>query len=132
MAKTDNIAIEIGNLLEEYDLKGMRAVEAAAKEAAEVTARELQRTSPKRKSGKGKGRYAKGWRVKRMAAGTLVSYVVYNGSNPGLTHVLEHGHVSRNQYGSWGRVRAIPHIGPAAEAGIQRFELGIRARLRKG
>lgn len=132
MAKTDNIAIEIGNLLEEYDLKVMRAVEAAAKEAAEVTARELQRTSPKRKSGKGKGRYAKGWRVKRLEVGSLVSYVVYNGSNPGLTHVLEHGHVSRTQYGSWGRVRAIPHIGPAAEAGIQRFELGIRARLRKG
>lgn len=132
MAKTDNIAIEIGNLLEEYDLKVMRAVEAAAKEAAEVTARELQRTSPKRASGKGKGRYAKGWRVKRMEVGSLVSYVVYNGSNPGLTHVLEHGHVSRNQYGAWGRVRAIPHIGPAADAGIQRFELGIRARLRKG
>lgn len=131
MAKTDNIAIEIGNLLEEYDLKVMRAVEAAAKEAAEVTARELQRTSPKRKSGKGKGRYAKGWRVKRMEVGSLVSYVVYNGSNPGLTHVLEHGHVSRNQYGTWGRVRAIPHIGTAAEAGIQRFELGIRARLRR-
>lgn len=132
MAKTNNIAIEIGNLLDEYDLKVMRAVEAAAKEAAEVTARELQRTSPKRESGKGKGRYAKGWRVKRMEVGSLVSYIVYNGSNPGLTHVLEHGHVSRNQYGSWGRVRAIPHIGPAAEAEIQRFELGIRARLRKG
>lgn len=132
MAKTDNIAIEIGNLLEEHDLKVMRAVEAAAKEAAEVTARELQRSSPRRAKGKGKGRYAKGWRVKRMEVGSLVSYVVYNGSNPGLTHVLEHGHVSRNQYGTWGRVRAIPHIGKAAEAGIQRFELGIRTRLRRG
>lgn len=131
MAKTDNIAIEISNLMDEYNLKVMRVVNEAAKEAAEVTARELQRTSPKRKSGKGKGRYAKGWRVKRMAVGTLVSYVVYNGANPGLTHVLEHGHVSRNQFGTWGRVRAIPHIGSAAEAGIQRFELGIRARLRR-
>ena len=132
MAKTDNIAIEIGNLLEEYDLKVIKAVEESAKEAAEVTARELHRSSPRRARGKGRGKYAKGWRVKRLEVGSLVSYVVYNGSNPGLTHVLEHGHVSRNQDGTWGRVSAIPHIGPAAEAGIQRFELGIRTRLRRG
>ena len=115
-----------------FEIKlGVNAIDDAAKEAAEVTARELRANSPKREKGKGKGRYAKGWKVKKRNEAHLVAYVVYNGSSPGLTHPLEHGHVARNQYGSYGRVRAIPHIGPAADAGIQRFELAVKARLRK-
>lgn len=125
-----NLVAEITLALEEYVQEVQDAVDAAAKEAAEVTARELQRTSPKRKKGKNKGKYAKGWKVKKRYDAHLVAYVVYNGTRPGRTHTLEHGHVSRNQYGTYGRVRAIPHIGPAADAGIQRFELGVKARLR--
>lgn len=131
MVKTMNIAVEVANILNDYCLEADRAVVAAAKEAAEVTARELKSSSPKKVKGKGKGKYARGWTYKKVETGILTSYVVYNKSNPGLTHLLEHGHVSRNQYGSWGRVRAIPHIGRAADAGIQRFDLGVRARLRK-
>lgn len=125
-----NLVAEITLALEEYVQEVQDAVDASAKEAAEVTARELQRTSPKRKKGRGKGKYARGWKVRKRSDAHLVAYVVYNGTQPGLTHPLEHGHVSRNQYGTYGRVRAIPHIGPAADAGIQRFELGVKARLR--
>ena len=126
-----NLVAEVNAMLNEYVQEVQDAIDDAAKEAAEVTARELRVNSPKREKGKGKGRYAKGWKVKKRNEAHLVSYVVYNGSSPGLTHPLEHGHVARNQYGSYGRVRAIPHIGPAADAGIQRFELAVKARLRK-
>ena len=126
----NNFVVEVTKALEEYNLEVDRAAEEAAKEAAEVTARELKSTSPKKKSGRGKGKYARGWTYKKQELGTSASYVVYNKSAPGLTHLLEQGHVIRNQSGSWGRVRAIPHIARAAESGIQRFELGIRARLR--
>lgn len=117
--------------LEEYVHDVQIAIDESAKEAAELTQRLLKATSPKREKGKGKGTYARNWKVKKRYDSHLVAYVVYNGKRPGMTHLLEHGHVSRNQYGSYGRVRAIPHIGPAAEAGIQRFELGVKARLRK-
>lgn len=126
-----NLVSEIDLMLKEYVHEVQEAVDDAAKEAAETTARQLHANSPKRAKGKGKGSYARGWKVKKRNQGNLVSYVVYNGKNPGLTHVLEKGHVARNQYGSFGRVRAIPHIGPAAEAGIQRFELAVKARLRR-
>lgn len=126
-----NLVAEVNAMLNEYVQEVQDAIDDAAKEAAEVTARELRANSPKREKGKGKGRYAKGWKVKKRNEAHLVAYVVYNGSSPGLTHPLEHGHVARNQYGSYGRVRAIPHIGPAADAGIQRFELAVKARLRK-
>ena len=128
----ENFAVTISNLLDEYNQEVRDATIQAAKEAAEVTARTLQSTSPKKAKGKGRGKYARGWTVKRQSMGHLVSYVVYNKTSPGLTHTLEHGHVSRNQYGSYGRVRAIPHIGRAADAGIMRFELGVRARLNRG
>lgn len=130
MAATMDIVVEVSKLLDEYNEKVDRATKEAAKEAAEVTARTLNQTSPKKKSGRGKGKYARGWTFKKQMLGPNTSYVVYNKTSPGMTHLLEHGHVIRNQAGSWGRVRAIPHIAKAAEAGIQRFELGIRARLR--
>ena len=116
----------------EYVQEVQTAIDEAAKEAAELTVRELKANSPKRTTGsrKGRGDYAKGWKMKKRNEAHLVSYVVYNGKAPSLTHVLEHGHISKNQFGSYGRVRAIPHIGPAADAGIQRFELAVKARLR--
>lgn len=124
-----NLVVEVKELLDEYVEEVARATKESAKESAEITAKTLQNTSPKKK-GRGGGKYARGWKVKKLEEGTLTSYVVYNGAFPGLTHLLENGHVGANQYGTWGRVRAIPHIGRAADAGIQRFELGIKARLK--
>lgn len=131
MASRQNLVAEVNAALTEYIQEVQDLADEAAKESAEATARELKANSPKREKGKGKGKYARGWKVKKRKDANLVSYVVYNGTSPGLTHPLEHGHVSRNQYGSYGRVRAIPHIGPAADAGIQRFELAVKARLKK-
>lgn len=124
----NNLVVEVTELLDGYVKEVEDATKEAAKESADLTAKTLQKTSPKRKVRGGK--YARGWKVKKVESGTLTSYVVYNASSPGLTHTLEHGHVARNQYGSYGRVRAIPHIGRAADAGIQRFELAVKARLK--
>lgn len=131
MATNANLVAELDLLMKEYVQEVQDAVDDSAKEAAEVTAETLRENSPKREKGKGRGAYARGWKVKKRYDANLVSYVVYNGKSPGLTHVLEHGHVARNQFGTYGRVRAIPHIGSAADAGIQRFQLGVKARLRR-
>ena len=40
--------------------------------------------------------------------------VVYNKKMPGLTHLLENGHVIRNKKGTYGRVAARKHIAPVA------------------
>lgn len=129
MASGTNLVAEVSEILDTYKLDVVKATNAAARESAELVVKQLKTNSPKRK-GKGGGKYRRGWRVTKRQYGTLTSYIVHNGSCPGLTQLLENGHVSRNQYGSYGRVRAIKHIGPAADAGIQRFELSIRARLR--
>lgn len=126
---TNDIKAELNLALTEYVQDVQRAAEAEAKEAANLTAKDLKVSSPKRKAGKGKGKYARGWKVKKMYDAGLVSYVVYNGNNPGLTHTLEHGHVVKNQFGTYGRAKAIPHIEPAAEEGIRIFVNGVKKRL---
>ena len=126
---TTNLVGEVTAALEHYCQDVQDALDAAAKEAAELTLRQVKANSPKGKSKKKK--YNAGWSIKKREVANLVSYTVYNRNKPGLTHTLEHGHLARNQFGTFGRVRAIPHIGPAAEAGIQRFELSARARIRR-
>lgn len=123
-----NLVAEVTAALTEYCQEVQDAVDAAAREAAELTQRQLKASSPR---GKSKRAYRTGWRIKKTELANLVSFTVYNGTKPGLTQTLEYGHVGRNQYGTFGRVRAIPHIGKAAEAGIQRFELSARARIRR-
>lgn len=126
----ENLEVQLSEILNEESLKARKAARAAAKEAAELTVKTLKSTSPR--DDKRGGKYARGWKVRKQEDGTLVSYVVYNGTYPGLTHLLENGHVAKNQFGTWGRVRAIKHIGPAADAGVQRFELSFKARMNRG
>lgn len=130
MATSKDLVAEVNAALTEYVQDVQTAIDEEAKEAAEATARNLKATSPKRETGRGKGKYAKGWKVKKRKDGMFVSYIVYNANNPGLTHTLEHGHIVRNQFGTYGRAEAVPHIGKAAESGIQDFERGVKEKLR--
>lgn len=117
---------QMKKLLDSYSEDVDNAVRDAAKKAAQDTAKTLKATSPR---GAGKRHYASGWKVKRQEQGILVSYVVYNAAKPGLTHLLEKGHVSRNQFGQYGRVNGIRHIAPAEQEGIEIFENEVEDRI---
>lgn len=79
---------------------------------------------------KGEGKYAAGWEVKK--GGNLkrgkYSITVCNPEHYRLTHLLEKGHQSWNQYGgSYKRVRGRRHIKPAEKWGNEE----LIARLKK-
>lgn len=57
------------------------------------------------------GSYQKGWRAKSRDETSGHYVTVYNSAKPGLTHLLEKGHMNRD--GS--RARAFPHVEPAYE-----------------
>ena len=102
----------------------------AVKQAARETASEIRddiRSSASSMIG-GKGRYAKSWRTKLTEESmTSVTYTVHAGPDGyRLAHLLEFGHAKRGG----GRTKAISHIKPAEERGIQTFENRIRSRLK--
>jgi hypothetical protein len=120
----DDISKEIDKILSDYSDKAVRVLEQAEKSAAQFTVRQLKATSP-RKSGK----YASGWTSKKEGSGKSGGYTVYN-RKPGLTHLLEKGHVVANQHGRTGRrTSGQKHIQPAEQAGIEHFEREVVSKM---
>lgn len=66
------------------------------------------------------GEYKHGWTIRTKRYKYGIQGVIYNKDKPGLTHLLEHSHAIRNQYGEYGRTAKghgqTEHIGPARDA----------------
>lgn len=99
------------------------------KETADDTKEDLQRTSP----GAPDGDYAEGWEVKTTARGLTgrsFSYTVCNPKHYRLTHLLERGHQSFNQFGGpYKRVPAKKHIKKAEDRGMEQLLSRLRSKL---
>lgn len=118
-----NFTVEIRNLLEEYNKEVAEVVKECAKETAQKCARQLKASSPRG----ARGRYAKGWSVKKEGDG----FIVHNKTDYQLTHLLENGHVIANGSGTYGRTRGIKHIEPVEREMVTEFERTVRERLEK-
>lgn len=103
----DGLADAINDILSDYVSDITEAIDPVLRKAAQTGRAELRANSPKRT-----GKYAKGWQYKKIKSGGTVGYVVHNGTHPGLTHLLEEGHVTRN---GTSRVPGRPHIAPIGQ-----------------
>ena len=95
------------------------------KKASRNAVNELKMTSAKLS-----GDYARDWAVKteRGAGGSAV-FIVHNKKHYQLTHLLENGHIIRNQYGEYGRAPARPHIKQAEQNAIKSIIAKLEAKL---
>ena len=103
------ISDELAKILNQYDKE---VHEVAGKEIAKIAreaAKKLRNESPKHSPHV--RHYAEGWATKKVDGGIIV----YNRTNPQLTHLLENGHIIRNGKGVYGRAPAIKHIKPVEE-----------------
>ena len=91
-----------------------QAVDTALKEPPKLAKKVIMSGAPKLS-----GSYRKGWKIKRHRRSK--SAVVYNATDPGLAHLLEFGHVTKNQYGQYTRTPAHPHIKPAEQQSVDLF-----------
>lgn len=103
----------LGEITTQIGKKGVQALRRASKDALKP----------------GSGKYARGWKtqVEKGRLGTTV--IIYN-EHPGLPHLLEYGHVSRNGTGrTYGEVPGHEHIQPVAEELVRDFEREVVAKL---
>ena len=111
----DSFAVQMDEILTDYKSEVKDVARVASEKAAKETQDRLRAvTDPKLT-----GAYAKGWTITKQGPDT---YVVHNKTKYRLTHLLENGHQSANQYGDgYGRVNGIKHIEPAEQEGIKVF-----------
>lgn len=120
--------LDINDILRGYvdDIQALIQDEAAkiAKEGVKV----LKSTSPKNKrTSANRGRYAKGWAVKKEIKRGEVHCIIHNRTDYQLTHLLENGHLKRNG----GYVKPITHIKPVEEKCISEYEKRVTDAIRK-
>ena len=119
----DQMADAIMDGLLEYAELATDTMKDCVKKAGNTVKKETQANAPVKS-----GRYKKSWAVKRQKeTSTTLEMVVHSRNRYQLTHLLEKGHAKRGG----GRVKAMPHIGPAEEKGIRMLENSIRKGLSK-
>ena len=119
----DELAETINEGLKEYADLATEEVKTAVKKSAKAVKDQINGSAPVRT-----GRYAKSWKVKTTAeSANGLEQTVYSPNRYMLSHLLEKGHAKRGG----GRVRAIPHIAPAEEMGIEMFEGLIEKALKE-
>ena len=111
MSNTGSVTAQMKALLDEVNKDVERSAKTNIQTVAKESAQKLKSSSPKKT-----GEYAQGWGVKRMGE---MDVVTYNKTMPGLTHLLENGHVIRNKKGTFGRAPAHKHIKPVEEWAIE-------------
>ena len=118
----DELADVINEGLREYASLATDRVKSAVRKSAKAVKEQINSSAPVRT-----GRYAKSWKAKTTAeSSTMLQQTVYSPNRYMLAHLLEKGHAKRGG----GRVRAIPHIAPAEEAGIELLEGMIEQAVR--
>lgn len=122
----DNLGSEIKKILDEYAGNVDENVDEITKKVGKKGAQTLKNESLAKfkDSKKHKKRYGQTWTSKAEKKRLYTTVTIYN-SQPGLPHLLEYGHASRNG----GRVMGQEHISPVEQQLIAEFEREVRSKI---
>lgn len=125
----DDLGKAVGEVLQTFAHSVETSVDSAAMETGKKTAKLLKATSPVKARGKGAGRYAKGWSVKKTKKGEVY---VYNRTDYNLTHLLEKGHRIVSHGKDTGRkTKPNPHIAQAESYAQKEFVDAVSIKIQK-
>ena len=126
------LAAQIAKAVDDYGEQMKKKVQKVGRECANNCCKEIKETAAAKLSKGRSGDYERGWKVKtEKEDATGYGFVVYNKDHPGLTHLLEKGHVERNQAGTWGRVPAYPHIEEPGDKWAHEYEERVVEEINK-
>lgn len=115
----DELSDEIQKILDSYGEELDKNLGEAVGKVARKGAQLLQATSPVADNTPLKGAYAKGWKVSVENHRDLTHEATIYNVHPGLPHLLEYGHPTRNG----GRVDPQPHIKKVEERLLDEFNV---------
>ena len=113
-------------MIEEYSNEVVRAMPDAVKKAAKTCVKELKSSAAAKFGG---SKYKNSFKKENTNKSTTIPEITVYSTLPGLPHLLEHGHVKKNQYGVYGVTQARPHWAPAEEAAIEELENEIERQV---
>lgn len=120
----DELADAVAEMLDDYADTTEQDMKKAVKAAGNTVKKAIGDGAPVKT-----GKYAKSWAVKTTKeTANALEVTVHSRNRYQLAHLLEHGHAKRNG----GRTRAIPHIAPAEQKGIEQLKRDIERSLRNG
>lgn len=129
-----NLKDQFDDIRKEFSKEVYDDIEKVGDEASDYTLDLVKKRSPRDEHRKahrvGKRRYASGWvKKKENSRFNIGRYIIHNPSNYRLTHLLENGHVIKNQYGTYGRTRAFPHVRVSEADGIEYYDKKLKEKL---
>lgn len=124
----DKLSASISKILAEYDGQVSENLAEAVKKVSSAGAKAVAQEA-RAKFG-GKGEYASGWTSRVEMKRYSRQGFIYNKKEPGLAHLLEHGHVSKNGTRRvFGRVEGREHIAPVEQKIVEDFEKEVKGSL---
>lgn len=114
--------------LQKYTDEKVKRIQKVQYKLSRQAHKELKEKSPR--GNRTEKHYADGWRIKReYKDGTAeLTLIIHNTNKPGLTHLLENGHLGRDGK----RVKAKEHIKPVQEELNQKFIKAVEEILEDG
>ena len=112
----DRFAVKLNEMLADIADGIEGGLEPVVRDACKVGRKEARANAPVMT-----GKYKRGFTYKVKGSGSKVTGEVGNRLKPGLVHLLEKGHATIGG----GRVKAYPHVAPAADEAFSVLEDGI-------
>ena len=124
MAKVtvDNLSQVVGEILDEYGDEVKKNLDEVTKRVAKSGVQALKASSKSTFMG---NKYWKSWTATQEKSDRWGSSYVIHSTMPGLPHLLENGHATRNG----GRVDGRPHIKPVEDQLVTEYIKGVERSL---
>ena len=119
--QTVDVNVQLNKILKEYTDELEVEAQQAFKDVGKETKKELTDKSRQLFHHKSQKHYADGWRYTVRGKGLALVLTVYNATKPGLTHLLENGHMILIRGKNFGRSKAFKHIEPAEKNVIDKL-----------
>lgn len=119
--QTVDVNVQLNKILKEYTDELEVEAQQAFREVGKETKKELTDKSKQLFHHKSQKHYADGWRYTVRGKGLGLVLTVYNATKPGLTHLLENGHMILIRGKNFGRSKSFKHIEPAEKNAIDKL-----------